>query len=365
MKLTAREAMELAISEGKKGAGFVSPNPCVGAVILDRNGNLIGKGYHQKFGEAHAEINALKSVQNSENLRDSEMFVTLEPCAHEGKTGSCAKALSKLPLAKVTYGIVDPFPLVSGKGLEILKNAGIKVEKFEGLEEELRELAEIFFHNIEENAPFVAIKVGSSLDGNIALQSGESKWITGEESRNRVQTLRGQYDAIVIGSSTFEMDDPTLDSRDPRFLEKPSKVVIIDGDGKTISKIKGSRLTSVRPPENIFIVTTKQMTTEPFVGIHVSQLADGSLNLKEALSKLKELGIYSLLVEGGAFTFSAFLQARLVQRVHLFMAPVLLGKGLGWSSSLKISKLSESLKLRDTQVERLGQDFYFSSRLVD
>ena len=365
MKLTPLQAMELALEEGKKGAGFVSPNPCVGCVILDKNGNLIGQGFHQKYGEAHAEINALKSVKDPKSLKDAEIYVTLEPCAHEGKTGSCAKALAQLPIGKVVYGLIDPFPQVAGKGVEILRNAGIKVEQFKGLEDALTDLCEIFLHNVRTQLPFVALKIGSSLDGMIALESGQSQWITGEESRAKVQNLRGQYDAILVGAKTLEFDNPSLNSRDPKFKNKISKVVIFDGEGVSAPFLKKSRLAAVHAPENIYFVTSQKMSISPFNLVQVPVDRNHQLELRSALASLKSLGIHSLLVEGGAATYSAFLQSRMFQRLHLFQAPLILGKGLGWSSKMTVPDLASGLKLQNASVERLGADFYFSAKVLD
>jgi diaminohydroxyphosphoribosylaminopyrimidine deaminase/5-amino-6-(5-phosphoribosylamino)uracil reductase len=190
--LTPQDAMELAIKEARLGAGFVSPNPLVGCVIIDRDGRLVSTGYHQKYGGDHAEIEALKGL-SEDQLDGARMFVTLEPCAHDGKTPSCAKRIAKLPLASVTYGMIDPYPEVNGKGIEIIRKAGITCEMLEGasesLKNELEELPEIFLHNTKTKKPFVAMKVASSLDGQMGLKTGESKWISNDKSREYVYTM--------------------------------------------------------------------------------------------------------------------------------------------------------------------------------
>ena len=225
------QAMQLAISEALKGAPFVSPNPKVGCVILDSQGELLSTGYHKKFGEAHAEIEALKNL-NPDQLKGAHLIVTLEPCAHEGKTPSCAKTLAKLPIKKVTFGLVDPNPLVAGQGAKILKEAGIEVEEYQGiLKADLEEVCEEFLWNFRQKKVFVAVKIAQSLDGKIALLNGESKWITGPDSRQKVHELRAQYDAVLVGKNTILIDNPSLDIRHPK-IQKENKVVVLDRSGE-------------------------------------------------------------------------------------------------------------------------------------
>lgn len=356
--------MKLAIEEGRKGAGFVSPNPLVGSVILDRNYNLVGKGYHQKLGEAHAEINALKEIENPNHLDGAHIFVTLEPCAHEGRTPSCAKALAKLPIASVTYGLDDPNPLVSGKGAKILKEAGKTVTKFSELGEELEELAEIFLMNMRAKRPFIAAKVASSLDGKIALRNGESKWITGEESRAHVQYLRGCYDAVLTGVGTFLRDDPSLNSRDARFAQKPSKVVLLDPSGKSFGKLAGSKLLSVRGPEDVVIVTGLTGKDAP-LGIRKFEIpdADGQFEMPAFMEAMREAGLHSLFVEAGSYTVSSLLKAKVIDRLYLFQAPKILGDGMDWTPGMTFSSLSQVPVLRTTRVKQFGSDVLVSGRL--
>lgn len=364
MQLTPSEAMKLAIEEGKRGAGFVSPNPLVGSVILDRNFELVGKGYHQKLGEAHAEINALKEIENPNHLDGAHVFVTLEPCAHEGRTPSCAKALAKLPIASVTYGLEDPNPLVSGKGAKILRDAGKTVSKFSELGAELEELAEIFLMNHRNKRPFLAVKVASSLDGKIALANGESKWITNEESRAHVQYLRGCYDAVLTGVGTFLRDDPLLNSRDPRFASKPSKVVLLDPSGKSFAKLKGSKLLSVRSPEDVVIITGLIGKDAP-VGVRKFEIpdADGQFEMNAFLEAMREAGLHSLFVEAGSYTVSSLLKAKLVDRLYLFQAPKLLGDGMDWTTGMNFSSLSQVPQLRSVKVQAFGDNSLVTGRL--
>lgn len=365
MPLSAYEAMQLAIEHGKKGAGLVSPNPLVGCVILDKNFELIGAGHHALYGGPHAEINAINSVKDKSALQGAHLFVTLEPCAHEGKTPSCAKALAKLSLASVTFGLIDPNPLVAGQGQKILQEANVKTEKFNELKEELEELSEIFLHSMRTQTPFVALKVAASLDGQIALQNGESRWITGESARQHVQYLRGCFDAVLVGANTVLKDNPRLNARDPRFAEKKSKVVIFDPDGRSFSFLKDSALLKVRAAENVVLVVKPGVANDlGCVTIEADLDASGNFDLSQVLQKLFHLGLRSVLVEGGAQVVSSFLNQRRAQRVFLFLAPKVLGRGLAWSSGFSIDRLEDALQLVRPKVTSIGTDLLVSGLLA-
>lgn len=354
--------MAMAIEEGRKGAGFVSPNPLVGCVILDRNFDLLSCGYHAKVGQAHAEINALNQIEDQTKLNGAHVYVTLEPCAHEGRTGSCAKALAALPIASVTYGLEDPNPLVSGKGVEILRQAGKTVAKFEGLTGPLEELAEIFLLNMRHKRPFVAVKVAASLDGQVALADGSSRWITGESSRAHVHYLRGCYDALLTGAGTIIKDNPLLNSRDERFVDKPQRLIILDPDG--VVDFKNSRLIEVRSGKEIVWVTGPSVSTVVKDIVHLKvPLQDGVFVISELLSHLWKLGIYSVFVEAGPTTNSHFLTARVVDRVYCFLAPKILGRGLNWTSGLEVPNLSRALELESIRVQTFDRDILITGRL--
>jgi diaminohydroxyphosphoribosylaminopyrimidine deaminase / 5-amino-6-(5-phosphoribosylamino)uracil reductase len=203
-----RKALRLA----RKGAGYVSPNPLVGCVIVSEDGRLIGKGYHERFGKAHAEINALDSVKDKNALNGATVYVTLEPCEHHGKTPPCAVTLSKLPLKRVIAGMIDPNPVVSGKGMKILEQAGITTAA--GLlEDEAAHMNEAFIHYIRYQKPFVTLKIAQTLDGYIAAPDGNPKWISSEASRTRVHEWRSRYDAVLVGRNTALLDNPRLTVR--------------------------------------------------------------------------------------------------------------------------------------------------------
>ncbi len=330
--------------------------------IIVPNGELIGKGYHARVGQAHAEIQALESVKDPEALNGAHMYVTLEPCAHHGRTGSCAMKLASLPLKSVTYGLMDPNPLVSGRGAAILREAGKVVHEFEGMKDELEELAEMFLVNMREKRPFIAMKIAASIDGKVALRDGSSQWITGEGARSQVHYLRGCHDAVLSGVGTFLRDGPRLNSRLPQFAEKPQRVVLLDPEGKSYPYLKNSELMKVRAPEALMIVTGPGISAPP-VGRHVKVTdRDRDFDLKELLTILQEEGIYSLLVEAGPITASSFLRGRLVDRMYLFMAPKILGDGLSWSSAFVLGGLDEAVRLEGMRVENYDQDLLFSAK---
>jgi diaminohydroxyphosphoribosylaminopyrimidine deaminase/5-amino-6-(5-phosphoribosylamino)uracil reductase len=365
MKLTPKEAMSVAIEEGRQGAGFVSPNPLVGCVILDRDGNLIGKGYHAKLGALHAEMHALSQVKDRGRLEGAHMYVTLEPCAHEGRQPSCAKALAALPIASVTYGLEDPNPKVSGEGAAILRRAGKQVTRCTELQDELEELAEIFLVNMREQRPFVSVKVASSLDGKIALADGSSQWITGESARGHVQSLRGFYDAVLTGMGTYRRDNPRLNSRDPRFASLPQKLVLLDPRGESAETLAGSNLLTVRRPQDVYVVTAPGARCASGANhVEVALENSGEFDFRQVLAKLREAGIHSVFTEAGAHSVSAIFRQKLADRLYLFLAPKLLGKGLSWTSGMEISALNQAIGLKYSRLERFGDDLLVSCRVI-
>ncbi len=317
--LNKEQAMLLAIEQARRGLGRVSPNPPVGAVILNAKGQLLSTGYHQFLGADHAEIMAFKN--NKHSLEQAVLYVTLEPCAHQGLTPSCADQLAKLPFSKVFIGLEDPNPKVFGHGIEKLKQAGIKVEMYEGpLKNQLEELIEIFSYNMTEQKPFVALKIASSLDGSITAFN--RKWITNELSREYVSMLRGHYDAVCIGVKTFLTDNPRLNSRHPYFLDQQNKVIVLDPDGLSFSALKDSNLLQVRDPSKVIIVTrqSQKSLSLPYCVIHQDK---DPFDLEELLKQLFHKGVYSMLVEGGGVVFSSFLTKS--QRIYLFLSPFVAG----------------------------------------
>lgn len=365
--------MKLALEEAKKGASGAPPNPLVGCVVLSKDGSFLSSGHHEKFGGPHAEVNALRGL-TPEQLRGATVVVTLEPCAHEGKTPSCAKMLAELPLKKVVYGLVDPNPLVSGQGAEIVRAAGIEVEKFVGLQAELEESCEAFLWNFRRKRVFTSLKVASSLDGQVALKSGESKWITGEPAREKAHELRAAHDAVLTGVGTLLADDPRLDVRLPR-LQKTVKAIVLDSRGRGFENWVSRSLAKAHAPENIFWVTgaesakTAQAARFKDAGgrlLGVPLTSAGVLDLSKVFEGLWEAGLRSVLVEAGPKLTSEMLAGGHVQRLYLFQAPLIIGAGGGlpWSQDLSVPKLAAALRMHTPKVEFVGPDLLWSGRLT-
>lgn len=314
--------MKRAIELAKKGCGYTNPNPLVGAVIV-KNGKVIGEGYHEKIGGLHAERNALKNC--TEDPENAEIYVTLEPCCHYGKTPPCTEALIEAGIKKVYVGNLDPNPKVSGKGIRILKEHEIEVETGI-LEAECRQLNDIFFHYIQSDVPYVALKYAMTLDGKIATATGQSKWITGETAREHVHKLRHQYAAIMTGIGTVLLDDPLLNARiengnDPvrvicdSHLRIPEETKII----KTAKEIKTIIATISDNDEKIKKLEEK--------GCQIIKTApqNGEVDLKELLKQLRKKDIDSVLVEGGGTLNESLIQNGCVHKVYAYIAPKLFG----------------------------------------
>lgn len=369
--LSALQAMLLALQEAQKGAGWVAPNPLVGCVILDDQRRLLAKGCHRKFGGPHAEMNAIGQITQREKLKGAHLYCTLEPCAHLGKTPSCARFLAQLPLASVTYGLIDPNPLVSGKGLAIIRQAGIQVHDLPELKAELEELAEVFLVNIQYQIPFVALKVAVSLDGQMALRDGSSQWITSETARMHAHELRGIYDAVVIGRKTYELDQPSLNIRFGSFAGKRNKVILIDPNLTTLKTLRSSNIWKTHSPDELIVLTRSGAIKNDAINQWVSGLSsDGvmviqNLEINSALRQLYQLGISSVLIEGGAWTAGRFLESQLVHRLYLYIAPTLIGGhyGLGWTSQWGVEQLAQKLKLIGPRLKPLGEDFLFTAKI--
>jgi diaminohydroxyphosphoribosylaminopyrimidine deaminase/5-amino-6-(5-phosphoribosylamino)uracil reductase len=369
--LSDEQAMRLAIEEARRGAGFVSPNPQVGAVVLDSQNRLLSKGYHQKYGGPHAEVNALQGL-SPEQLKGARIFVTLEPCAHEGKTPSCAKMIAKLPVKEVVYGLVDPNPLVAGQGADIVRGAGIQARLFldsvtpeqrAQWEADLEEVCEHFLMNFRRQLPFVSLKVASSLDGQMGLKNGESKWITGAEAREHGHYLRATHDAILVGKNTVLLDDPKLDVRHPRFPGKLNKLVILDTQGECLKNSK-LQIFAHHKPENIFVVTGN-VKTQTSLAQTISMNRNSSEFLHQLLTKLWGSGVKSVLVEGGAQVLSSFISQEQAHRLYLFQASVLLGasSGKAWSEGVNIGSMSGRIPLKQPRTQGMGPDLLITGRL--
>lgn len=355
------EAMRLAISEAKKGIGFVSPNPPVGCVILDSNYNFLASGYHHRVGEDHAEVDALKKIKDKSKLKGAYVVVTLEPCSHVGRTASCANTLAQLPISSVVYGLKDPNPLVAGRGLEILTSAGIHVECLPGVNSELESLAEIFLYNMRFNKCFIALKAASSIDGQVALSTGESQWITGSKSREHGHYLRGVYDATAIGYGTYLKDNPSLDIRHGHLKEKTNKIVLFDREAKSLESITESNIFLKNKAKNIYLVVDKQLEgkVENKIGVNilfVEHDTKSGPDLDDLHKKLFENKIYSLYIEGGAKVLSYFIAKNTFNALYVFLGAKLLGHGLSWTKDLEFLTLKQVPSLKLSQFEIFNND---------
>lgn len=353
--ISPQQAQDLCILEAKKGLGWVSPNPPVGCVIVDKDHHFLASGYHKKFGVDHAEIDALKKL-NDEEIKGAILYVTLEPCAHEGKTPSCAKRLAEMPISKVICGLKDPNPLVSGKGFDILKNANIEIEVSDEFAQASEQLTEAFLYNQREKSTFVALKLSMSIDGKVALKSGESKWITSEPARRYARHLRGHYDATMIGAGTLLADDPKLDFRETSFAEKENKIVIWDPQGVSANSLKTSNLVKIHGWERLLVITPVELSLKKVKNFQATELNE------DCFRWLYEQGVYSLFVEGGAYTISSLLKSGHYHKLYTFLAPKVLGDGLSWTESFSLNNLDEAPKFRFDETTRIGEDLLVISR---
>lgn len=356
----AEQAMRLAILEAAKGAAFTAPNPNVGCVVLDARGGFLSKGHHERFGGPHAEVNALRGLSGAE-LKGAQVFVTLEPCAHEGKTPSCAKMLAALPLGRVVYGLVDPNPLVSGQGAAIVRAAGVAcdlyAEKFgRDLDDDLEASCEIFLWNQRHRKPFVTLKAAASLDGRVALADGSSRWITGPEARERGHELRASHDVVLIGAGTLDRDDPRLDVRHPR-ISKRNKVAVLDADARRLND--EWNLADAHSTDEIFwfVAPERAAPTSAKAAVLAVSRAPAGLDLQAVLDALWDRGVRSVLVEGGARLSGSFLAAGLVNRLELFVAPTILGgTAKSWSDGFVVENMAEKPILSALRWHVRGRD---------
>lgn len=363
--------MQRALSLAEKGVGHTSPNPVVGCVIVSEDGNIIGEGYHEKYGQAHAEVNAVESVENSDLLKNASVFVTLEPCSHHGKTPPCADYLSKLPIRRVVIAMKDPSPQVNGKGIKKLTEQGIKVETGV-LQKESEALNEAWLHKLEFSRPFVTLKIAQTADGYITAPNGDSKWISGKESRKLVHIWRSKQDAVLVGRNTAINDNPSLTVR---MVEgrQPMRIVI-DGPLELPSKLN---LLSDQHEERTIIIThnsekaeqvadpmLKMLQSNYFRGkVLITDKYQGHTDLKKALTLLGDEGVNSVLIEGGQQLSSALLKRGLVDRLKLFIAPKLLGGGTKSVIGLDINRMEDIIPFKDFSWERIGEDMLLTANL--
>ena len=331
------QCMALALKLSTKGRSTVGANPMVGCVIT-RDSKVIAQDYHHEYGKAHAEVNALDQIKHQ--AKDAIMYVTLEPCSHQGKTPPCTKAIVKSGAKKVIVAMLDPNPMICGRGVNLLQDAGIEVD-VGLLENEARELNRGFVKRMLTGLPFVTSKIAMSLDGKTAMSSGESKWITSQQSRNDVQKLRCNNQAIMTGSGTVISDNPSLTVRLNDSEISPLRVVIDSGNKITNQKL------------NIFSSDTSTLVLN---NSNSSVLSNGKIDLNAVLIKLGEMGINNLLVEAGSGLNGAMLEAGLIDEYIIYTAPIILGSDAQSMIQIPLTKMAEKINLDIVDIRNIGED---------
>jgi diaminohydroxyphosphoribosylaminopyrimidine deaminase/5-amino-6-(5-phosphoribosylamino)uracil reductase len=350
--------MRAALALARRGLGNAWPNPAVGCVLV-KDGRVIGRGWTQPGGRPHAETEALRRAGDA--ARGATAYVTLEPCSHHGRTPPCCEALAGAGIARVVMAMRDPDPRVNGRGLAMLRGAGIDVE--EGLlEAEARALNAGFFRRIQAGMPLVTLKLASTLDGRIATASGESRWITGEAARREVHALRARHDAILVGSGTVLADDPDLTCRIPGMERVPMLRVVADARLRTPPSARLVQSAGVAP---VLIITAPghpPAEQAPFMEagadiVTVPAHAAGGLDLPSLLRALGRRGVTRVLAEGGAGLAAALLRQGLVDRLVWFHAPAVMGgDGHPALQGLRLAALSAMPRFRRTAQRALGDD---------
>ena len=350
--------MELTLKLAEKGKGSTSPNPMVGSLIVKR-GRIVGRGWHKKCGESHAEICALKEA--GKKAKGSILYVNLEPCSHWGRTPPCTQQIVEAGVGEVVIGMEDPNPLVSG--YQELRFRGIKT-KIGILEEECKKLNEAYSKWIKAKKPFVVVKAATSLDGKIATRTGDSKYITGKEARKLVHELRAQYDAVMIGINTVIKDNPQLTVRLIKG-RNPLKIVV-----DTSLKIPLTANIIKTEPTRLIIATSKKAPKIKIKklqqkGVHVLivKLKKGMIDLTELMKELGKREITSIMIEGGAELNAESLRSGIVDKVLFFISPGLIGSGLTAIGDLGINQVDKSIKLENISYKKIGKDILIEGYL--
>jgi diaminohydroxyphosphoribosylaminopyrimidine deaminase/5-amino-6-(5-phosphoribosylamino)uracil reductase len=353
--------MQRALDLAERGRGYVEPNPLVGAVVV-RDGRAVGEGWHQRYGEAHAEIDALAAA--GEAARGATLYVTLEPCCHHGKTPPCTDAVRRAGIRRVVTAMSDPFPQVAGKGTALLSAAGVEVETGLG-EAEARRLNAPYLKLLATGRPYVHAKWAMTLDGKIATRTGDSKWISNEAARQRVHALRGRMDAIVVGIGTVLADDPQLTARPPG--PRTAVRIILDSQGRLPA---GSRLAQTARQTPVLVVTANlpwpnRLTELEALGCEVLRLpSSGQPDVGGLLDELGQRRMTNILVEGGSEVLGSFLDVRAVDEVHVFIAPRLVGGAQARTpvAGLGVERIANGLALTDWRVEQVEDDILVHGR---
>lgn len=354
---TDEQYMQLALDLAASAKGKTNPNPLVGAVIV-KDGVIVGTGLHRKAGEPHAEVHAFNMA--GEHAKGATLYVTLEPCSHYGKTPPCANLVVASEVRRVVVAMEDPNPAVAGRGIQLIREAGIEVQ-VGLLEAQAKKLNERFIHNMLTKRPFVIAKYAMTLDGKLATHTGHSKWITGESARLEVHKLRNEVDAILVGIGTVLADNPSLTTRLPEGGGKNPIRVLLDSNLQVSLE---ANIVNTEEAQTI-IVTTEHANLEKVQALEgkgvqilkVSQNESG-LNLEEMLDELYKQGITDVLVEGGSSVNASFVRAGLINKFLVYIAPKLLGgvNSLTPVAGSNVAYMTDALDVAFDQVEQFGED---------
>ncbi|HSP80772.1 MAG TPA: bifunctional diaminohydroxyphosphoribosylaminopyrimidine deaminase/5-amino-6-(5-phosphoribosylamino)uracil reductase RibD [Myxococcaceae bacterium] len=357
--------MRLALEEAAKGLGRTSPNPVVGAVLV-KGGRIIARGHHRRAGTAHAEVVALEAA--GARARGADLYTTLEPCDHYGRTPPCSQAILDAGVRRVITASADPNPQVNGKGVARLRRAGVQV--LTGvLQAEADKLNRPFFKAMRTGLPYVTLKAAVTLDGKLATATGDSRWVTGEEARAWVHRLRDQVDVILVGTNTVRLDDPQLTTRLPGGGGKDPVRVVVDSHLRLSPKLT---VFTQRSPARTVVATVEEPAGRKAkrllaTGAEVWQFParkDGRVELEALLRRLAREGLNHVLVEGGAEMYGSFLREELADELALFVAPKLIGgEGLSWTGSLGVKQMARALEVRPLAFEQVGEDLLIRAHL--
>lgn len=352
--------MKIAFNLAEKGRGRTSPNPLVGAVLV-KNDEIIGQGYHQKAGEPHAEILALRSA--NVDIKGSKLYVTLEPCCTIGRTPACTNAIIAAGISEVVVGALDPNPKINGKSIEILKKAGIKVKINQDFTSLINKQNEIFIKNITTNKPFVLFKMAASLDGMITARAGTGTNITGDKAKLKVYSLRDEYDAVMIGVNTAIYDDPLLTARVKDGEGRSPARIILDSNARLPLK---SKLASTASEIPTFVLTLPEADPTKIeklraLGVNVifAKNDNGRIDLNDCVDWAVNFDIMSIMVEGGSKLFTSFIKADLIDKYIFFIAPIIIGGKTG--VRLMESKEMFLKKLEFCNYKKIGGDIYLEA----
>ncbi len=355
MKRSDEYYMNLAMKLALKAKGKTYPNPMVGALVV-KDDKVLGRGFHAKAGLPHAEIVALDEA--GKNSKGATLFVTLEPCMHFGRTAPCVDRIIGSRIKEVIVGMIDPNPLNNGKGIAILKQHGIKV-RVGVLEDKLTRLNEVFIKYITKKMPFIMVKAAESLDGRIATRTGDSKWITSDKSRGFAHRLRQDFDAVMVGVNTILRDNPRLDAW---FSKKQPVKIVVDSQ---LSTPQNSNIFSRGAAVIIVTLPTKsgQETENRRILVDKAKILEvkekgGQINLKDMFKKLFQLGIKSVLVEGGGTLNGSLFDEGLVDKIMFFISPKIIGgkEAIGSVMGKGIARVERSIRIKNLKLRRFGED---------